>query len=321
MEDNGYHDQESKGKKRARNRKKATALARYFFIKGQKARSKDGRMNSKEITKEGIKIRRLAPEEIPLPPFWGSRRLKKIPPEKVLPFLNVRVLVSARWQLKEKASLPANSRLIPDTLLSSFLEEARHKNLLQFQATYGYFPARSQKNKLLVFRSESDDSPLVFSFPALKSFPETSLADFFLPEEAEKKDVAAFSLVTGGHKLDAFIKEKWGEGDYADYFLWHGFGAELTEALAEYIHFKIRQELGLEAKGQPDYAACFKKKYRGRRLSPGYPSFPQLEDQKKILELLKGEEIRVSLTETFQLVPELTTTAIILHHPDASRYF
>ncbi|MFA4926783.1 MAG: vitamin B12 dependent-methionine synthase activation domain-containing protein [Candidatus Aminicenantales bacterium] len=278
-------------------------------------------MNSREITREEIKIRRLAPEEIPQPPSWGSRRLKNIPPQKVLPFLNVRVLVSARWQLKEKASLPVNSRLIPDALLSSFLKEARHKKLLQFQAAYGYFPACSQKNKLLVFRSESDDSPLVFSFPALKSFPETSVADFFLPEEAEKKDVAAFSLVTGGHKLDAFIKEKWAHGEYADYFLWHGFGAELTEALAEYIHFKIRQELGLEPEGRPDYAASLKKKYRGRRLSPGYPSFPQLEDQKKILELLKAEAIGVSLTETFQLLPELTTTALILHHPDASRYF
>jgi len=111
--------------------------------------------------------------------------------------------------------------------------------------------------------------------------------------------VAAFSLVTGGHKLDAFIKEKWAHGEYADYFLWHGFGAELTEALAEYIHFKIRQELGLESKGRLDYAANLKKKYRGRRLSPGYPSFPQLEDQKKILELLKAEAIGVSLTENF----------------------
>jgi 5-methyltetrahydrofolate--homocysteine methyltransferase len=278
-------------------------------------------MNSREITKDEIKIRRLTPEEIPQPPFWGSRRLKNIPPQKVLPFLNVKVLVSARWQLKEKASLPAHSRLIPDALLSSFLEEARHKKLLQFQAAYGYFPACSQKNKLLVFWSESDDSPLVFNFPALKSFPETSVVDFFLPEGAGKKDVVAFSLVTGGHKLDAFIKEKWAHGDYADYFLWHGFGAELTEALAEYIHFKIRQELGLETKGKPEYTACLKKKYSGRRLSPGYPAFPRLEDQKKIMELLRGELIGVSLTEAFQLVPELTTTAIILHHSDASKYF
>jgi len=278
-------------------------------------------MNSREITREEIKIRRLAPEEIPRPPFWGSRHLKKISPEKVLPFLNVRVLVSTRWQLKEKASLPINSRLLPAALLSSFLEEARHKKLLQFQAAYGYFPACSQKNKLLVFRSESDDSPLAFRFPALKSFPEVSVAHFFLPQEAGEKDVVAFSLVTTGQKLDAFIKEKWARGDYADYFLWHGFGAELTEALAEYIHFKIRQELGLEPEGRPDYAASLKKKYRGRRLSPGYPSFPQLEDQTKILELLKAEAIGVYLTETFQLRPELTTTALILHHPDASRYF
>jgi len=278
-------------------------------------------MSSREITKEEIKIRPLAPEEIPHPPFWGSRHLKKISPEKVLPFLNVKVLISARWQLQEKASLPVSSDLIPDALLSGFLEEARHKKLLSFQAAYGYFPACSQENKLLVLRSKDDDSPPVFSFPALKSFPETSVANFFLPEEAGKKDVVAFYLVTAGHKLDAFIKEKWARGDYVDYFLWHGFGAELTEALAEYIHFRIRQELGLESKGRPDYAACLKKKYRGRRISPGYPSFPRLEDQKKILDLLDGEKIGVSLTETFQLVPELTTTALILHHPDASRYF
>ena len=278
-------------------------------------------MNSREITKDEIKIRRLAPEEIPHPPFWGSRHLKKISPEKVLPFLNVKVLISTRWQLKDKTSLPVNAHLIPDALLSGFLEEARHKKLLQFQAAYGYFPACSQKNKLLVFRHESDDTPLVFSFPLLKSFPEISVADFFLPREAEKKDVVAFSLVTTGHKLEAFIKEKWTSGEYADYFLWHGLGAELTEALAEYLHFRIRQELGLESEGSPDYDACLKKKYRGRRISPGYPSFPRLEDQKKILELLDGKGIGVSLTETFQLVPELTTTALILHHPAASRYF
>ncbi|MBP6908841.1 MAG: hypothetical protein KBC18_00250 [Candidatus Saccharicenans sp.] len=278
-------------------------------------------MNSREITKEEINIRRLAPEEIPQPPFWGSRRLKNIPPEKVLPFLNVKVLVSSRWQLKEKASLPVSSRLVPDVLLSSFLKEARRQELLSFQAAYGYFPAGSQGNRLLVLRHESGESPLVFSFPALKSFPEVSVAHFFLPQEAGKKDVVAFFLVTTGHKLDAFIKEKWTRGDYADYFLWHGLSAELTEALAEYLHFKIRRELDLEPKGRPDYAACLKKKYRGRRLSPGYPSFPRLEDEKKILGLLKGEAIGVSLTETFQLVPELTTTALILHHPDAARYF
>jgi 5-methyltetrahydrofolate--homocysteine methyltransferase len=278
-------------------------------------------MSHRKALKETGKVRRLQPEEIPQPPFWGKRRLKKISPEKVLPFLNKKVLVCSRWQLKEKVNLPINSRLIPEALLSSFLEEARQNDLLQFQAAYGYFSASSQRNKLLVFRSEEDSSPLVFDFPGLKSFPAISLADFFLPESENQKDVVAFSLVTSGRKLDEFIKDKWARGDYADYFLWHGFGAELTEALAEYIHFKIRQELGLEAKKRPDYAASLRKKYRGRRLSPGYSAFPQLEDQEKILELLNGEKIGVSLTETFQLVPELTTTAIILHHPDASKYF
>ncbi|MDD8020610.1 MAG: vitamin B12 dependent-methionine synthase activation domain-containing protein [Acidobacteriota bacterium] len=278
-------------------------------------------MSDRETLKRASKIRRLPPSEVPPPPFWGGRILKKIPVEKVLPFLNKKVLICSRWQLKEKIKLPANSRLIPEALLSSFLEEADDNDLLQFQAAYGYFPAWSQENKLLVFRSEEDSSPLVFNFPGLRSFPAISLADFFLPGSGGQKDVVAFSLVTTGQRLDKFIKEKWGKGKYADYFLWHGFGAELTEALVEYVHFRIRQELGLNEKKVPDYAACLRRKYRGRRLSPGYPAFPQLEDQKKILELLRSEEIGVSLTETFQLVPELSTTAIILHHPDASRYF
>lgn len=106
--------------------------------------------------------------------------------------------------------------------------------------------------------------------------------------------------MTSGRKLDEFIKDKWARGDYADYFLWHGFGAELTEALAEYIHFKIRQELGLEAKKRPDYAAS-EEKYRGRRLSPGYSAFPQLEDQEKILELLNGEKSAFRLPRLFSL--------------------
>lgn len=267
------------------------------------------------------KLRPLNETEIPVPPFWGRRVLKKIAVEEILPFLNREVLFRIRWQFKKELKPAQVSPFIPENILVRFLKEAEEKNLFQFQAIYGYFPGQSHANELIVFHLKTEEPQVVFQFPCCRPYPFGSLANFFLSYSTGRKDVVAFQLVSSGSRLDEFIKEKWFRGEYFDYFLWYGLGAELTEALAEYVHFKIRQELKLDEGKHFDYASTLKRKYRGRRFSPGYPSFPELETQKKILELLNGGEIEVSLTESCQLIPELATTAIVVHHPEVTKYF
>lgn len=259
--------------------------------------------------------------DVPAPPFWGSRIVTGIPAEAVLPYLNRRILFIGRWQWKNPVQPLSDEFRTPESALQQIISESVRLSLFDLKVVYGYFPANRLDDETLkvAFPDEQGES-LIFRFPVQSQPPHLGLAKYFYDEQSGVRDVVAFHLVTIGRKMSGYIRTLYGQKEYVRYFLWHGFSVELAEALAEYWHRQIRIELGIHQEDAPQIRDILKGKYRGRRYSFGYPACPNLEDQQKIFRLLRPERIGVSLTEEFQLVPEQSTSAIIVHHPSA-RYF
>jgi 5-methyltetrahydrofolate--homocysteine methyltransferase len=197
--------------------------------------------------------------------------------------------------------------------------EAEQKGWLRPQAVYGYFPCQSQGQDLvildpgafapgsLVLRGKSEEIAR-FTFPRQADREGLCLADYFLPADSGKVDVVAFQVVTVGHNADELCAALNTRGEYADALFIHGLAVSAAEGLAEWHHGHIRQELGLAAD-------------RGKRYSFGYSACPDLADQARLFSLLKPEtSIGVTLTSAFQLVPEASTSAIVVHHPQAAYY-
>jgi 5-methyltetrahydrofolate--homocysteine methyltransferase len=184
---------------------------------------------------------------------------------------------------------------------------------------YGYVPAVSEGDDLVVLDAEGGERER-FTYPRQRRDRHLCLADFFRSRESGEVDVAGFQLVTVGSKISQATAELFAKNAYRDYLELHGLSVQLTEALAEYWHARIRSEIGFGAEDPDDLSDFFKVKFRGCRYAAGYPACPDLEDRAKIVRLLKPERIGVILSEEFQLVPEQATDALIVHHPDAS-YF
>ncbi|MYZ14134.1 vitamin B12 dependent-methionine synthase activation domain-containing protein, partial [Streptomyces sp. SID337] len=146
------------------------------------------------------------------------------------------------------------------------------------------------------------------------------LADFFRPEESGETDVVGLQVVTVGARIGEATAELFAADSYRDYLELHGLSVQLAEALAEYWHARVRAELGIHAGDPHDIEGMFRTQYQGCRYSLGYPACPDLADRAKIAALLRPERIGVHLSEEFQLHPEQSTDALVLHHPQAS-YF
>jgi 5-methyltetrahydrofolate--homocysteine methyltransferase len=159
-----------------------------------------------------------------------------------------------------------------------------------------------------------------FTFPRQPAGKHLCLADFFASTDSGRMDVVAFHLVTMGRRASAYSQELFKADNYADYLYFHGLSVESAEALAELWHKRIREELGIAGDDSPQLTKLFHQAYRGSRFSFGYPACPDLEDQTKLFELLDPSRIDVELTEEFQLDPEQSTSAIVVHHPEA-KYF
>ncbi len=184
---------------------------------------------------------------------------------------------------------------------------------------YGYFPAVSEGNDLVILDSGGAERER-FRFPRQRHDRHLCLADFFRPREDGQTDVAAFQLVTVGSAVSRATAELFAKNAYREYLELHGLSVQLTEALAEYWHGRIRQETGLAADDPADLDGILRVGYRGCRYSFGYPACPDLEDRAKVVRLLAPERIGVALSEEFQLVPEQATDALITFHPEA-KYF
>jgi 5-methyltetrahydrofolate--homocysteine methyltransferase len=263
---------------------------------------------------------------VPTPPFWGSRVVKGLSVAEVAHFLNKEVaLFRGQWQYKRKPSQTAEEyrRYLADEVepvLRDLLARCVEEQILVPAVVYGYFPAQSKGDDLIVYHDDAATEWVRFTFPRQTSGRFLCLSDFFRPVESGEMDVVAFHLVTMGEKASEAARELFEANRYTDYLHLHGLSVEMAEALAELWHRRIREELGIAAGEPSDPKRLFKLEYRGCRYSFGYPACPNLEDQAQVFELLEPARIDVALSEEFQLQPEQSTSAIIVHHPQA-RYF
>jgi len=261
---------------------------------------------------------------VPRPPFIGSRVVKGVPVADVAAYLNRVALFRGQWGLKRgKEQSPEDyERFLAETaepVLRELLARATAEQILVPAVVYGYFPARSDGDDLIVYREDAETEWVRFTFPRQPRERRLCLADFFRPVGGEP-DVVAFHVVTMGRHVSEAARELFEADRYQDYLYMHGFGVEMAEALAELWHKRIREELGIAGSDATDLKELFDQGYRGSRYSFGYPACPNLEDQEKLFTLLGPERIGVRLTEEFQLDPEQSTSAIVVHHPEA-RYF
>jgi 5-methyltetrahydrofolate--homocysteine methyltransferase len=262
---------------------------------------------------------------IPTPPFYGSRIVKAIEVAKVAEYLNKVALYRGQWEFKRKREQSKEEyedwlKEHADPIFRELLATSIADNILQPAAVYGYFPAQSQGDDLIVYHEDAKTEWVRFTFPRQPRDRRLNIADFFRSVDSGEMDVVAFHLVTMGRRVSERARELFAENKYQDYFYLHGFGVEMAEALAELWHQRIREELGIAGDDAADPKGLFDQGYRGSRYSFGYPACPNLEDQKQLFELLEPGRIGIELTEEFQLDPEQSTSAIIVHHPEA-KYF
>ncbi|KWX08679.1 methionine synthase, partial [Carbonactinospora thermoautotrophica] len=261
---------------------------------------------------------------VPTPPFWGTRVVKGVALAEYAAYLDERATFMGQWGLKPArgGKGPTYEELVESEgrpRLRMWLERLQTENLLQAAVVYGYFPCVSEGNDLIVL-DEGGGERVRFTFPRQRRDRHLCLADFFRAKDSGETDVVAFQLVTIGPRISEATAELFAQNSYREYLELHGLSVQLTEALAEYWHARVRAELGFAQEDPDDLDGILRVGYRGARYSFGYPACPDLEDRAKIVELLRPDRIGVALTEEYQLVPEQSTDALIVHHPEA-KYF
>ncbi|NUL10410.1 methionine synthase [Streptomyces lunaelactis] len=261
---------------------------------------------------------------VPEPPFWGTRVIKGIQLKEYASWLDEGALFKGQWGLKQARAGdgPTYEELVETEgrpRLRGWLEQLHTRNLLEAAVVYGYFPCVSKGDDLILLNEDGSERTR-FSFPRQRRGRRLCLADFFRPEESGETDVVGLQIVTVGSKIGEATAELFESDSYRDYLELHGLSVQLAEALAEYWHARVRSELGFAGEDPADVEDMFALKYRGARFSLGYGACPDLEDRAKIATLLEPERIGVQLSEEFQLHPEQSTDAIVIHHPEA-KYF
>ncbi len=261
---------------------------------------------------------------IPEPPFRGTRVIKGIPLKDYASWLDEGALFKGQWGLKQARTGdgPTYEELVETEgrpHLRGWLDHLQSNNLLEAAVVYGYFPCVSKGDDLVLLHEDGSERTR-FTFPRQRRGRRLCLADFFRPEESGETDVIGLQIVTVGSRIGEATAELFAANSYRDYLELHGLSVQLAEALAEYWHARVRSELGFAGEDPEDVEDMFALKYRGARFSLGYGACPDLEDRAKIADLLQPERIGVHLSEEFQLHPEQSTDAIVIHHPEA-KYF
>jgi 5-methyltetrahydrofolate--homocysteine methyltransferase len=272
---------------------------------------------------------------IPTPPFWGRRVLNTDVRQLAYEWINRKVLFSHRWGYSGKGLSTEEKQQQFDEKFWPIFDQVKAdvERLGLFEPTiiYGYWPARSHENKLYILDENegwlpghepgnenineiSQKALHVLDFPRQEKAPHRSLSDFIHPD---KHDVLAFTCVSAGARFSEHEKKLYDEGNYQEYYHLHGLGVELAEALAEIVHKQIRLDLGIAENEGQTLRDVRMIRYTGCRYSFGYPACPELSDSKVIFDLLKPEEFGIALSETFQIHPEQSTTAMVMHHPEA----
>jgi 5-methyltetrahydrofolate--homocysteine methyltransferase len=260
---------------------------------------------------------------VPTPPFWGERIVRGIALADYASYLDERATFMGQWGLRStRGDGPTYDELVEAEgrpRLRTWLDRIHTEGLLEAAVVYGYFPCVSEGNDLVVLHDDGSER-LRFTFPRQRRDRHLCLADFFRPRESGETDVVAFHVVTMGQRVADACNELFAQDAYRDYLELHGLSVQLTEALAEMWHARVRSELTIAGSDSSDLRSLLDQGYQGSRYSFGYPACPDVEDQAKLMELLHPERIGVSLSEEFQLHPEQSTSAMIVHHPEA-RYF
>ncbi|MFE7952549.1 methionine synthase [Streptomyces sp. NPDC057426] len=260
---------------------------------------------------------------VPTPPFWGTRVSKGIPLKDYASWLDEGALFKGQWGLKQARAGGATYEELVETegrpRLRGLLDKLHTENLLEAAVVHGYFPCVSKGDDLIIL-DEAGNERTRFTFPRQRRGRRLCLADFFRPEESGGTDVVGLQVVTVGSKIGEATAKLFESDSYRDYLELHGLSVQLAEALAEYWHARVRAELGFAGEDPADVEDMFALKYRGARFSLGYGACPDLEDRAKIADLLNPERIGVQLSEEYQLHPEQSTDAIVIHHPEA-KYF
>jgi 5-methyltetrahydrofolate--homocysteine methyltransferase len=261
---------------------------------------------------------------VPVPPFLGDRVVKGIPLADYATYLDERATFMGQWGLKPARGKdgPSYQDLVETEgrpRLRMWLERVQTEGLLEPGVVYGYFPAVSEGDDLVILGADGGERER-FTFPRQRHDRHLCLADFFRARESGDTDVVGFQLVTVGSKISQATAELFAKNAYREYLELHGLSVQLTEALAEYWHGRVRAETGLDGFDPPDLDGILRVDYRGCRYSFGYPACPDLEQRAKVVRLLAPERVGVILSEEFQLVPEQSTDALIAFHPEA-RYF
>ncbi len=266
---------------------------------------------------------------IPQPPFWGSRIVTDIDLNELYPYLNQQALFAGQWQVKRGTRTAKDhetfvaENIVP--VLENLKRQVIDEKLLLPKVIYGFFPCQSEKNSLLVYRPDAWEKEgrkvlwQQFDFPR-GGQKRLCLADFFASAESGKMDVLGMQIVTVGREASGYSQKLFETNNYSDYLYFHGFSVEMAEALAEYWHKRLREEWGIAGQDATDIKRLFAQGYQGSRYSPGYPACPNLEDQTQIFALLDPQRIGIELSEEFMLEPEQSTSALVVHHPEA-RYF
>ncbi len=262
--------------------------------------------------------------DIPNVPFFGSRIVKGIPLADYVGMLDERALFVGQWGLKgARGEYEAMAEREGRPRLRKLLNEVQSKGWLEAAVVYGYFPCVSEGNDLVILHHEGPnkgEERLRFSFPRQSRDRRLCIADFFSTRESGKTDVVAFHVVTMGNTVSKAANELFAANEYREYLELHGLSVQLTEALAEHWHARIREEMSVRGEDAPDIQGILDQGYRGSRYSFGYPACPDIEQQTELCELLDPQRIGVFFSEEFQLHPEQSTSAIIVHHPEA-KYF
>ncbi|WP_458077529.1 methionine synthase [Streptomyces sp. EMB26] len=261
---------------------------------------------------------------VPAPPFWGTRVVKGIQLKEYASWLDEGALFKGQWGLKQARTGdgPTYEELLETEgrpRLRGLLDRLQTENLLEAAVVHGYFPCVSKDDDLILL-DEAGNERTRFTFPRQRRGRRLCLADFFRPEESGETDVVGLQVVTVGSRIGEETARLFEAGAYRDYLELHGLSVQLAEALAEYWHARVRTELGIAADDPRSLDGMLRTEYQGCRYSLGYPACPDLADRAKIAHLLRPQRIGVHLSEEFQLHPEQSTDALVVHHPEAN-YF
>jgi 5-methyltetrahydrofolate--homocysteine methyltransferase len=263
---------------------------------------------------------------VPTPPFWGDRIVKGVALAEFSAYLDERATFMGQWGLKTSRAEggPSYDDLVETEgrpRLRAWLDRIQTEAILEPAVVYGYWPCYSDGDDLVVLDADRQTHEVArFTFPRQRRDRFLCLSDFFRAKDSGELDVIAFQLVTMGSRVAQVTGELFAANAYREYLELHGLSVQLTEALAEYWHARVRAELGFGGEDAGDMGAIFRQGYRGSRYSFGYPACPDLEDRGTLVRLLEPGRIGVTLSEELQLHPEQSTDALVVHHPEA-KYF